>query len=84
MIVRSLVILLLPFFDFRFVNKQASYPFGIISLAHVQENVTDFSIFFYAYQLNTCLFCVHKLVPRRFSLDGFYCIYRLKEYVTVT
>ena len=28
---------------FRFVNKQASYPFGIISLAHVPVNVTDFS-----------------------------------------
>jgi hypothetical protein len=29
---------------FRFVNKQASYPFDIISLAHVPVNVTDFSI----------------------------------------
>jgi hypothetical protein len=29
---------------FRFVNKRASYPFGIISLAHAQVNVTDFSI----------------------------------------
>jgi hypothetical protein len=29
---------------FRFVNKRASYPFGIISLAHVPVNVTDFSI----------------------------------------
>ena len=29
---------------FRFVNKRASYPFGIISLAHVRVNVTDFSI----------------------------------------
>ena len=28
----------------RFVNKRASYPFGIISLAHVPVNVTDFSI----------------------------------------
>ena len=31
-----------PFF--RFVNKRASYPFGIISFAHVAVNVTDFSI----------------------------------------
>jgi hypothetical protein len=31
-----------PFF--RFVNKRASYPFGIISLAHAPVNVTDFSI----------------------------------------
>ena len=29
---------------FRFVNKRASYPFGIISLAHTPVNVTDFSI----------------------------------------
>ena len=29
---------------FRFVNKRASYPFGIISLAHVPVNVIDFSI----------------------------------------
>jgi hypothetical protein len=29
---------------FGFVNKQASYPFGIISLAHAPVNVTDFSI----------------------------------------
>jgi hypothetical protein len=29
---------------FRFVNKQVSYPFGIISLAHAPMNVTDFSI----------------------------------------
>ena len=29
---------------FRFVNKWASYPFGIISLAHAPVNVTDFSI----------------------------------------
>jgi len=28
----------------RFVNKRASYPFGIISLAHAPVNVTDFSI----------------------------------------
>ena len=27
---------------FRFVNKRASYPFGIISLAHAPVNVTDF------------------------------------------
>ena len=29
---------------FRFVNKRASYPFGIILLAHASVNVTDFSI----------------------------------------
>ena len=29
---------------FRFVNKRASYPFGLISLAHALVNVTDFSI----------------------------------------
>jgi hypothetical protein len=29
---------------FRFVNKRASYPFGIISLALAPVNVTDFSI----------------------------------------
>ena len=29
---------------FRFANKRASYPFGIISLAHAPVNVTDFSI----------------------------------------
>ena len=29
---------------FRFVNKRASYSFGIISLAHAPVNVTDFSI----------------------------------------
>jgi hypothetical protein len=29
---------------FRFVNKRASYPFGINSLAHAVVNVTDFSI----------------------------------------
>ena len=29
---------------FRFVNKRASYPFGIISLAHAPVNVADFSI----------------------------------------
>ena len=29
---------------FRFVNERASYPFGIISLAHAPVNVTDFSI----------------------------------------
>jgi hypothetical protein len=29
---------------FRFVNKRASYPFGLISLAHAPVNVTDFSI----------------------------------------
>jgi hypothetical protein len=29
---------------FRFANKRASYPFGIISLAHVPVTVTDFSI----------------------------------------
>ena len=29
---------------FRFVNKRASYPFGIISLAHAPVNVIDFSI----------------------------------------
>ena len=29
---------------FRSVNKRASYPFGIISLAHAPVNVTDFSI----------------------------------------
>jgi hypothetical protein len=29
---------------FRFVNKRASYPFGIISLAHAPVNLTDFSI----------------------------------------
>jgi hypothetical protein len=29
---------------FRLVNKRASYPFGIISLAHAPVNVTDFSI----------------------------------------
>jgi hypothetical protein len=29
---------------FCFVNKRASYPFGIISLAHAPVNVTDFSI----------------------------------------
>ena len=29
---------------FHFVNKRASYPFGIISLAHAPVNVTDFSI----------------------------------------
>ena len=28
----------------RFANKGASYPFGIISLAHAPWNVTDFSI----------------------------------------
>jgi hypothetical protein len=28
----------------RFVNKRASYPFGIISLAHAPVNVTGFSI----------------------------------------
>ena len=28
---------------FRFVNKRASYSFGIISLAHAPVNVTDFS-----------------------------------------
>jgi len=27
-------------FFFRFVNKRASYPFGIISLAHAPVNVT--------------------------------------------
>ena len=26
---------------FRFVNKRASYPFGIISLAHAPVNVND-------------------------------------------
>jgi hypothetical protein len=31
-------------FFFRFVNKQASYTFGMISLAHAPMNVTDFSI----------------------------------------
>jgi hypothetical protein len=31
---------------FRFVNKRASYPFGIISLAHAPVNVTDFSNLF--------------------------------------
>jgi len=31
-------------FFFGFVNKRASYPFGIISLAHAPVNVTDFSI----------------------------------------
>jgi len=29
---------------FCFVNKRASYPFGIILLAHAPVNVTDFSI----------------------------------------
>ena len=29
---------------FRFVNKRASYPFGIIALAHAPVNVNDFSI----------------------------------------
>ena len=29
---------------FCFANKQASYPFGIISFAHAPMNVTDFSI----------------------------------------
>ena len=29
---------------FRYVNKRASYPFDIISLAHAPVNVTDFSI----------------------------------------
>ena len=29
---------------FRFVNKRASYLFGIIALAHAPVNVTDFSI----------------------------------------
>ena len=29
---------------FHFVNKRASYPFGMISLAHAPVNVTDFSI----------------------------------------
>ena len=29
---------------FRFVNKWASYPFDIISLAHAPVNVTVFSI----------------------------------------
>ena len=29
---------------FRVVNKRASYPFGIISLAHAPMNATDFSI----------------------------------------
>ena len=29
---------------FRFVNTRASYPFGIISLAHAPVNVIDFSI----------------------------------------
>jgi hypothetical protein len=29
---------------FRFVNKRASYPFGIISLVYAPMNVTDFSI----------------------------------------
>ena len=29
---------------FRFANKRASYPFGILSLAHAPVNVTDFSI----------------------------------------
>ena len=29
---------------FHFVNKRASYPFGIISLAHAPMNVTDFFI----------------------------------------
>ena len=29
---------------FRFVSKRASYPVGIISLAHAPVNVTDFSI----------------------------------------
>jgi hypothetical protein len=28
---------------FRFVSKRASYPFGIISLAHAPVNVIDFS-----------------------------------------
>jgi hypothetical protein len=31
-------------FFFRFVNKPASYPFGITSLAYVPVNVTGFSI----------------------------------------
>ena len=30
--------------SFRFVSKRASYPFGIISLAHAPVNVSDFSI----------------------------------------
>ena len=29
---------------FHFANKRASYPFGIISLAHAPVNVIDFSI----------------------------------------
>jgi hypothetical protein len=29
---------------FRFVNKRASYTFGIISLAHAPVNVSEFSI----------------------------------------
>ena len=29
---------------FRFINKRASYPFGINSLAHAVVNVTDFYI----------------------------------------
>jgi len=29
---------------FRFVNKRASFPFGIISFAHAPVNVTDLSI----------------------------------------
>jgi hypothetical protein len=29
---------------FHFVNKRASYPFGIISLAHAPVNATDFFI----------------------------------------
>jgi hypothetical protein len=29
---------------FRFVNKRASYPFGIISSAHPLVDVTNFSI----------------------------------------
>ena len=29
---------------FCFANNRASYPFGIISLAHAAVNVTDFSI----------------------------------------
>ena len=51
---------------FRFVNKRASYPFGIISLAHAPVNVTDFSIGSINCNLNNAiegavLFELHKL-----------------------
>ena len=64
---------------FRFVNKRASYPFGINSLAHAPVNATDFSIASILYLKYFATFSASVNINYRLPIKVYYRICTLRH-----